>query len=156
LREVRPEVWEITVTDGASAGRRRRRVVTMHGSRRDAEAELDRVRTLLARDDLGDLRIRELVGRYLEDLDGPTDRGRQRDGDLLADILEPTLGAEIAAIASRVQIERALETIATTGTSLPEVRDALRLLRRSYQWAIARHLHNEDPTAHIDTRWLGR
>ena len=156
LREVRPEVWEITVADGASAGRRRRRVVTMHGSRRDAEAELDRVRTLLARDDLGDLRIRELVGRYLEDLDGPTPRSRNRDRELLDDILDPALGNEIAAIASPGHIQRALEDIAATGRPLPDVRDALRLLRRSYQWANTRRLHDDDPTKNIDTRWLGR
>lgn len=156
LREVRPETWEITVTDGTSAGRRRRRAMTVHGDRRDAEAQLDGLRTLLARDNLGDLRVRELVGRYLEDIDGPTIRGRNRDRDLLADILDPALGAEIAAIASPIQIQRALEDIAATGTPLPDVRDALRLLRRSYQWAGLRGLHHEDPTANIDTRWLGR
>jgi hypothetical protein len=156
LREVRPGTWEITVTDGTSAGRRRRRAVTVHGTRRDAEAELDRVRTLLARDDLGDLRIRELVGRYLEDLDGPTARGRNRDQQLLAEILDPALGADIAAIANPGQIERALADIAATGTPLPDIRDALRLLRRSYQWASTRNLHNDDPTAPIDPRWLGK
>lgn len=156
LREVRPGTWEITVTDGMSAGRRRRRAVTVHGTRRDAEAELDRVRNLLARDDLGDLRIRELVGRYLEDLDGPTARGRNSDRHLLAEILDPAIGGDIAAITSSLQIQRALENAAADGTPLPDVREALRLLRRSYQWANAGNLHNEDPTAPIDTRWLGR
>lgn len=156
LREVRPGTWEIAVTDGTTAGHRRRRGMTVHGTRRDAEDQLDRLRALLARDDLGDLRIRELVGRYLEDLDGPTARAPSRDRDLLADILDPALGAEIAAIANAIQIQRALEDTAATGTLLADARDALRLLRRSYQWAIRRHLHHEDPTAHIDTRWLGR
>jgi hypothetical protein len=155
LREVRPGTWEITVTDGTSAGRRRRRALTVHGNRGDAEAELDRVRTLLARDDLGDLRIRELVGRHLDDLDGSPARGRNRDRLLLAEILEPALGAEIAAIANPLHIERALEDIAADGTPLSDIRDALRLLRRSYQWANNRNLHDEDPTAPIDTRWLG-
>lgn len=156
VREVRPGTWEINVTDGTSAGRRRRRAMTVHGDRRDAETQLDRLGTLLARDDLGDLRIRELVGRYLEDLDGPTARGRNRDRALLADILDPALGSEIAAIASPVQIQRALENYAATGPPLPDVRDALRLLRRSYRWAATRSLHHKDPTADIDTRWLGR
>jgi hypothetical protein len=156
VREVRPGTWEITVTDGTTAGQRRRRALTVHGDRRDAEAELDRVRTLLARDDLGDLRIRELVGRYLEDLDGSARRGRNHDADLLAGVLDPALGEEIAAIARPLQIQRGLEHSAAIGTPLPDVRDALRLLRRSYQWAIDRNLHNDDPTAHIDTRWLGR
>lgn len=156
LREVRPGTWEITVTDGTSAGRRRRQTTTVHGDRCDAETQLDRLRTLLARHDLGDLRIRELVGRYLEDIDGPIARGRNRDRDLLANILDPALGAEIAAIATPAQIQRALEDSTATGTLLPDVRDALRLLRHSYQWAITRNLHNDDPTADIDTRWLGR
>lgn len=156
MREVRQGTWEINVTDGIIAGRRRRRSMTVHGDRRDAESELRRLRTLLTRDDLGDLRVRELVGRYLEDLDGPTARGRNRDRDLLADILDRALGSEIAAIASPVQIRGALEDIAATGTPLPDVRDALRLLRHSYQWATTRNLHDDDPTADIDTRWLGR
>ena len=130
--------------------------MTVHGDRADAEAQLDRLRTLLARDDLGDLRIRELVGRHLDDLNGPTPRSRNRDRDLLADIIEPALGAEVAAIASPGQIERALEGIADAAAPLADVRDALRLLRRSYQWAKTRGLHDDDPTAHVDTRWLGR
>ena len=155
LREVRPEVWEITVTDGTSAGRRRRRIVTVHGRRRDAEEELDRVRGLLARDDLGDLRIRELVGRYLEDLDGNT-RGSGQDRRLLAEILEPALGSEIAALATTGQIQRSLEDTIASGAEPSDARDALRLLRRAYQWATLRGIHDNDPTAEINTRWLGR
>ena len=155
VREVRPGVWEIAFTlDRPTDGRAPRQHLMIEGTRDDATAELDRIRSLLARDDLGDLRIRELVGRYLDDLHrGPV---ATRDHELLHDILEPTLGNEIAALATTSHIHRALENHAKQGAALPDIRDALRLLRRSYQWAITRRLHHEDPTADIDTRWLGR
>lgn len=66
------------------------------------------------------------------------------------------LGCELAALATTGHIHRALANHAKHGAALPDVRDALRLLRRSYQWAITRRLHLEDPTRDIDTRWLGR
>jgi hypothetical protein len=155
VRELRPGAWEIAFTiDPPIDGRAPRRHMTVEGDRDDAVAELERIRSLLARDDLGDLRIRELVGRYLDDLHrGPAATG---DHDLLHDILEPALGSEIAALATTGHIHQALDNQAKHGAPLPDVRDALRLVRASYRWAIARRLHDEDPTADIDTRWLGR
>ena len=155
VREVRPGVWELAFTvDRPIDGRSPRRHLTIEGDRGDAVAELDRIRALLARADLGDLRIRELVARYLDDVYG--DRVAGGDLRLLHDILEPALGRELAALATTGQIHRALEDHARQGAALPDVRDALRLLRASYRWAIARRLHRDDPTADIDTRWLGR
>lgn len=160
LRQVRPDVWEVAVTDGKTpTGRPKRRFLTVHGSRRAAEAALTDLRAATTREDLGDLRVRELVGRYLETVPDPRDgnhAGSRHDHRLLRDIIAPNLGDELAALATGPDIERALEAAVHDGVPLPDARDALRLVRRSYQWAKRRRWRHDDPTAEIDTRWLGR
>jgi hypothetical protein len=150
MREVRPDVWKLTVSDGE-----RRRFVTVHGTRDDASSELDRLAHLLERHDLGDLRIRELVSRHLASLD-PASRAGERDLALLHGVIEPTIGDHIAALATAGDIEHAMETAAANGAPLPDVREAVRLLRRSYQWAQQRRWTTANPAGDVDTRWLGR
>ena len=159
IRKVRPDVWEVAVTDGKTpAGRPRRRFLTVHGTRRAAERALTDLLAATTREDLGDLRIRELVGRYLETAPDRDDNsaGSRHDHRLLRDVITPALGDELAALATGNDIERALEAAVHDRTPPPDARDALRLLRRSYQWAKRRRWRDDDPTAEIDTRWLGR
>jgi hypothetical protein len=103
--------------------------------------------------DLGDLRVRELVGRYLQHTPTPAD---DRDRTLLSEVIEPTIGDDLAAIVTTAHIENALETTAAAGTPPGDARDTVRLLRRSYQWALHQQWHHDNPAADIDTRWLGR
>lgn len=160
IREVRPGVWEVAVSDGKTpTGRPKRRFLTVHGTRRAAEAAVTDLLAATSRGDLGDLRIRELVGRYLETAPDGRDcdhRESRHDLRLLRGVITPNLGDELAALATGDDIERALEAAVHDGTPLPDARDALRLLRRSYQWAKRRRWRDDDPTAEIDTRWLGR
>ena len=155
IRELHTDVWQLAITDTTV---QRRRYFTVEGNRDDAEAALDRVRALVDRGDLGDLRVRELVGRYLEVTDPDARRASTPDRDrlLLHDYIEPAIGDELAALVTSDEIRRGLEAAAHTGAPLPEVRDALRLVRGAYGWAIARHWLRDNPTADIDTRWLGR
>ncbi|MEN3271915.1 MAG: hypothetical protein V7636_676 [Actinomycetota bacterium] len=150
MREVRPDVWKLTVSDGE-----RRRFVTVHGSRDDASIELDRLAHVLERRDLGDLRVRELVSRHLTSVEPPA-RASEREQALLHDVIEPNIGDHLAALTTADDIERAMETAAAAGSPLPDVRDAVRLLRRSYQWAEQRRWTSKNPAADVDTRWLGR
>jgi hypothetical protein len=159
LREVRPDVWEVAVTDATTpAGRPRRRFLTVHGNRPAAERALADLVAATSRHDLGDLRIRELVGRYLEAT--PTNRvgrgSKEHDQQLLCDVITPNLGNELAALATGDDIERAFEAAAANDIPPSDVRDAVRLLRRSYQWAKQQRWCCDDPTADIDTRWLAR
>ena len=160
IREVRPDVWQIAVTDGKTPdGRPRRRFLTVHGTRQAAECVLADLLAATMREDLGDLRVRELVGRYLETVPNSRDghqAGTGHDQRLLRDVITPRLGDELAALGTGRDIERALDAAAHDGVPLGDVRDALRLLRRSYQWAKRRRWRADDPTAEIDTRWLGR
>ena len=150
LREVTPGTWELSITDRTSLHGRHH--VTVDGTFTDAEDHLASVQSLLARTDLGDLRIRELVGRHLEN-DG---RIAPRDTSLLRDVIEPVLGDDLAALVTPERIETAFDDAGRDGTPPPDVRDALRLLRRTFQWATRMRWCEHDPTAGIDTRWLGR
>lgn len=158
LREVRPNTWELSVSDGTDAtGRPRRRFQTIHGTRRQAEQALADLVAATRRDSLGDLRVRELVDRYLEDHGSPIHLpADDPDTRLARDIIGPHLGELLAALAITEDIRDALETAIAHGIPAPDGRDAVRLLRRSYQWAARRGWHTDDPTADIDTRWLGR
>lgn len=159
VREVGRGVWEIAVTDGTTPnGRPRRRFATIHGSRHIAEQSLTELVRATSREDLGDLRVHELVGRYLEDHSGGQHVDAEVDPDqaLLRDVIGPSLGGYLAGIITAVDIERALEQAVRGGMPPPDVRAALRLLRRSYQWAKRRRWRADDPTADIETQWLGR
>ena len=93
------------------------------------------------------------MGRYLADTETPA---KSRDRVLLSDVIEPTMGDDLAAIITGRRIEVALEDAAASDTPLADARDAVRLLRRTYEWARRQRWHNENPAADIDTRWLGR
>lgn len=154
LREVRPGTWEIAIPEGTTpSGDSRRRYLTVHGTRADAESALNTLVQVTRRTDLGDLRIRELVARYLDWLaDGRLDAGVERDRAVLHAVVEPALGAELAALVSSLDIETALRGAATNDVSPEKLRDALRLLRRTYRWAIQRRWCADDPTSGIPTR----
>ena len=117
IRELHSGVWQLAITDTTV---RRRRYLTVEGNRNDAESALDRVRALLHRDDLGDLRVRELVGRYLEVTDPDARRASTPDRDrlLLHDYIEPAIGDELAALVTSDEIRRGLEAAAHTGAPL--------------------------------------
>lgn len=153
VRQLRPGVWQVVVSDGTSPdGRARRRSVTVHGDRGDAE----RAATDLAarvRVDLGDLRVRELVGRLIEDRTRDGDRGVERDRQLLHDIIEPAIGDILAAELSGEDIERALRPVYRT-LGADQTRLALGLVRDAYRWAIRQHWCGQDPTAGITIRSL--
>lgn len=151
VQELRPHVWRIVVTDPSLNGASRRRSLTVHGTRRDAEHARSRLVAATTRDHLGDLRVRELVARYLDWYGDPSDGPDRR---VLHDILDPALGARLAAILTPLEIEAALRT--AIGPDLPAAaaRDALRLLRRSYTWAAGRGWCRDDPTEAITWRDL--
>ena len=158
IREISAGVWKVTVSDGAAAsGRQRRRTATVNGRRADAERALATLLHAVSRDDLGDLRVRELVSRYLVEEFGAGEAAANRDTEILREVIEPTLGDDLAAVITPVRLERTLDTLARQEPHRRgAVRDAVRLLHRSYQWAQRRHWCDTDPTESVDTRWLGR
>jgi len=83
--------------------------------------------------------------------EGGTDAGVERDRAVLHAVIEPGLGAELAALVSAFEIEAALRDTATISASREEVREGLGLLRRTYRWAIHRRWCTDDPTSGITT-----
>ena len=89
IREVRPGVFEITITDGTTpAGRPRRHTATVHGDRSAADLALARLAANRRRD-LGDLRVRELLGRYLEARTRDGEHGLRRDWQVIYEVIGP-------------------------------------------------------------------
>jgi hypothetical protein len=153
IRQVRPGVYEITVSDQTSPdGRPHRRWATVHGDRNAAEQELARLASARRRD-LGDLRVRELVGRLLEERARDGERGVEHDWQVLHEVLGPALGDEPAAELSPIDVEHAMRPIYLS-LGADATRRSLGLLRDAYRWAIRQHWCTDNPTDGITIRDL--
>ncbi|HEX2039875.1 MAG TPA: HNH endonuclease [Acidimicrobiales bacterium] len=142
MREMRPGVWRLTVSDGpGSDGQPRRRHRTVHGDEHDALEDL----ALLAETTneptrLGDLRVRELVDRYLCWLAPARNVARLRR--LAAARIEPAIGLEYAALVDGALIDGLLRRLRTEGAGDDEIRATYRLLHDTYAWARRRRWTN--------------
>jgi hypothetical protein len=154
LRQVSAGVWELAVSEGPThSGRQRRRYLRVHGSRADAETALQQMVVAVSRRDLGDLRVGELVGRYLEDRAG---RGRDADGgelDVMAwRSIDVYVGRVLAVFATPGDIARAVRDARTGDAARDDVRDALAVLRSAYRWAVRQGWTDENPAAEVSLR----
>jgi hypothetical protein len=146
MREIRPGVWRLTVSDGpGSDGQPRRRHRTVHGDEHDALEDL----ALLAETTneptrLGDLRVRELVDRYL--CWRASDRNVARLRRLATARIEPVIGLEYATLVDGALIDGLLRRLRTEGAGDDEIRATYRLLYDTYAWARRRRWTNS-------TRW---
>ena len=145
MREVRPGVWRLTVSDGpASDGRPRRRHRTVHGDENDAlDALALLAETAHEPTRLGDLRVRELVDRYLCWL--APDRNAARLRRLATTRIELAIGLEYAALLEGGLIEQAMKRLRAEGARNDEIRATYRLLRDTYAWARRRRWTRVDP-----------
>lgn len=108
------------------------RSLTVHGRRRDGDAALDGLVAATTRNDLGDLRVRELIGRHLDWRgDGLDDPNRFT----LQHVVDPILGGRLAAMLTAREITTDLGAAYHSGLDRAEVRNALGLLRNAYRWA---------------------
>lgn len=134
MRELRPRVWELAITEPERAeGRSRRRTSRFNGTEAEAAerlADLAEATRLPTR--LGDQRVRELLHRYLDWVctsahDYPELRR------VAEDIIEPTIGREFAAVLETSTIERVLHSMEARGTAAD--RDLVaKLLDDAYRW----------------------
>lgn len=153
LREVSPGVWELTVTDGRRpTGAALRRTMRVHGDRDAASASLAAFVDANARDSLGDLRVAELVTRYLDWLaDGDSNTVTAGHAVAQAMIL-PAIGDGLAAMLTPVQTENSLRAEFRNGATAADLRAAISLLRRSYRWAQRCGWCADDPTVGLTVR----
>ena len=150
-REIRPNVWQLAITEAIAAdGQPIRRFETFHGDETAADAALDTLAGHV-RHQLGDLRVRELIGRYLYI---NHDRGSvafQRDLALLHDVIEPQLGDHLAETLTHAELLAGLHAVYRDSGPSP-TSTMLGLTHDSYRWARQQDWTHRDPTAQLTLR----
>lgn len=153
MREVRPGTWQLVVTDPPGQyGRTRRRYHTVHGTLRDAEQAL----RLLAESTetptrMGDLRVRELLDRYLDWLDD----GEAASARPLAERhIEPHLGRHHAVLVDADAVHDLLRRLHDEGVGMTQLTQVLALLAGTYRWARNQRWTDVDPTGDVELRDL--
>lgn len=151
IRQLHPGVWKLTVPDDTAPSSGRRRYLTVRGTRHDANTAMHTLLLATTRSDLGDLRVRELVARYLDTVTNTTNTAEH---GLLHEVIEPTFGPELAAVITAADIHDALRATIRDGTPPDTAWRALRLLRAAYGWAAARRWCKHNPTDGLTRRSL--
>ena len=151
MREVHPGTWQLVVSDPPGQnGRTRRRYRSVHGTRRDAEQAL---RLLVESTEspirLGDLRVRELLDRYLEWLD---DTDTAPALPLVERLVEPHLGRHHAVLLDAGAVHDLLRRLHDEGVGQSELTKVLALLAGAYPWARNQRWTTVDPTSDVDVR----
>lgn len=151
LREVHPGTWQLVVSDPPGQyGRTRRRYRTVHGTHRDAEQAL---RLLVESTEspvrLGDLRVRELLDRYLEWLD---DAEAASARTLVERLIEPHLGRHHAVLLDVGAVHDLLRRLHDEGAGRSQLSQVLALLAAAYRWARNQRWTTVDPTTDVDVR----
>ena len=158
-REVKPGVWELAVSLGTGPdGRTRRRYRTINGGKDDADQALtDLVETTFGPTRLGDLRVRELLDRYLTWLDDGTATAPIESYRKIADtVIEPVCGRQFAALLDTADVDVLLRTSHNGGASPQELKEILSLLAETYRWARGRRWTTRNPTADSRVRDIVR
>lgn len=154
-REVRSGVWELAVSLGPGpSGRTRRRYRTVDGTEDDADQALaDLAETAHGPSRLGDLRVRELIDRYLTWLDDGTGTAPVGSYRKIADeVVEPALGRQFAVLIDTADVDGLLRAAHQDGASRQELTDVLALLAQAYRWARGRQWTTRNPTTDIRIR----
>lgn len=102
---------------------------------------------------LGDMKVRELLDRYLDWTDeGDNDKVLEHDRQLSASFIEPAIGQRLAVLLQPPDVEVFLEDHRRSGTRTEQLTEVLGLLRRSYNWAQANGWTRANPTSGINLR----
>lgn len=154
-REVQPGVWELAVSRGPGpSGMSRRRWERFAGTADEADARLARLaESVRLPDRMGDLRVRELLDRYLtwtdEDGGEPALVRRRR---LVDEVIEPALGRRIAILLDEDDIDGFLRAQHAAGLSDRDVRDLRGVLHDAYRWAQGRRWISHNPVTGVAVR----
>lgn len=128
----------------------------MHGSEAEAEEMLDTfAETAIAPSRLGDMRVRELIDRYLRWVDDIDAEERTRLHRLAQDVIEPAVGRHFAALLDAAAVTELLEH-ARGGASPQELRELHQLIHGAYRWARDNGWSSVDPTADVALRDIMR
>jgi hypothetical protein len=154
-REVRPDVWELAVSLGAGpSGTYRRHWERFTGIETAADARLAAlVESVRLPDRFGDMRVRELIDRYLTWLDdGPRNPRVTTWRRLNNEILDPALGARRAVLVDTADVFEFLRGQHQAGTPRDVIKDLHALLVHSWDWAQRRRWTDQSPPTHVRLR----
>lgn len=109
--------------------------------------------TAIAPSRMGDLRVRELIDRYLSWIDDdvtPEERARLRH--LADDAVDPAVGSRFAALLNAADIVGLLERRRGGGVTSGELRQLHQLLAGAYRWARDNRWTSLNPTDDVALR----
>lgn len=158
-REVGPGVWQLMVSDGPGrSGRPRRRTMRVHGSEAHADEVLEAfAETAIAPSRMGDLRVRELLDRYLSWIDDDvTSDERTRLRHLADDVIDPGVGSHFAALLKDSDVIELLDHLRDAGATSAELRELRQFISGAYRWARNNGWTSLNPTADVGLREVGR
>ena len=147
-RQVRPNVRELAVSLGRDPnGNYCRRWETFHGNEAGANAHLARLaESVRLPDRFGDMRVRELIDRYLTWLDdGHRNPKITKLRHLNHEILDPALGTRPAVLIDTADIFEFLRHQHQAGTPRDVIKDLRALLVQSWNWAQRHRWTNQNP-----------
>ncbi len=98
---------------------------------------------------LGDLRVRELLDRYVDWLDDADAVPARHAADTL---VEPHIGREFAVLLDPGDVADLLRRLHATGLARAELGGALDLLKGAYRWARSQRWTSVDPTTDVVLR----
>jgi hypothetical protein len=151
-REIRAGVWQLVVTEGATSdGTAIRRYRTIRGDEHAAATELESLDAHVARDSLGDLRVRELLGRYLHAHHDHHSPASDRDQTIVDHHIDPAIGDDLAAFVTEADITSIVNHAHQQGGT-EQARLTLGVIRDAYRWAHHQRWTTHDPTAGVTLR----
>jgi hypothetical protein len=157
-REVSPGVWHLMVSDGPGrSGRPRRRTMRVHGSETQADEVLKAfAETAIAPSRMGDLRVRELIDRYLSWIDDVDSVELTRLRHLADNVIDPGVGRHFAALLKDTDIIELLDHRRDAGATSGELRELRQLVSGAYRWVRNKGWTSLNPTADVGFREVGR
>ena len=145
-------MWQLIVIEGSTSdGTAIRRYRTVHGDEQAAATELESLAAHVARDSLGDLRVRELLGRYLHANHDPHSPASDRDQAIVDQLVDHAIGDDLAAFVTVADITSIVRHAHRHG-GVERARLTLGLIRDAYRWARRQGWTVHDPTAGVTFR----
>jgi hypothetical protein len=128
-----------------------RRYRTVHGDERSAARELEALAAQVVRRDLGDLRVRELLDRYVHANHQRHSPAEKRDRQIVDELNQTGVGNDLAAFVTSSDVMAVLNSAHRHGGAA-QARNTLGLIRDTYRWAKRQGWIARNPTRGVTLR----
>jgi hypothetical protein len=149
-----PRGCKARTTTNSLPGTYRRHWETFHGNEAEADARLARLaESVRLPHRFGDMRVRELIDRYLTWLEDGHHHPKVTNWRRLNDqILDPALGARRAVLVDTADVFEFLRDQHQAGTPRDVIKDLRALLVQSWNWAQQHRWTNQNPPTDVPLR----